>query len=99
MDNLVGPLPIKIGGEDNEEDHEDVVDVLLLVVVAEGETVVEVKVEVGAVLDRMIPLHAIAVGCMAIWPATVPNLYSHREVALLALPEENLLNPCKMHKR
>ena len=30
---------------------------------------------------------------MAIWPVTIPNLCSHREVALLALPEENLLNP------
>ena len=34
-------------------------------------------------------------GCVAIWPVTVPNLCSHREVALLALPEENPLNPCK----
>ena len=32
---------------------------------------------------------------MAIWPVTAPNLCSHREVALLALPEENPLNPCK----
>ena len=33
-------------------------------------------------------------GCVVIWPMTVPNLCSHRGVALLALPEENLLNPC-----
>ena len=32
---------------------------------------------------------------MAIWPVTTPNLCSHKEVALLALPEENPLNPCK----
>ena len=59
-------------------------DVVVLVVVAE---------EAGVVLDRMIPLRAIAVGCVAIWPATVPNLYSHREVALPALPVEVRLNP------
>ena len=68
---------------------------VVLVVVAEVETVVEVEVETGVVLDHMIPLHAIAVGCVAIWPATVPNLYRHREVAWPALPEESLLNPCK----
>ena len=34
-------------------------------------------------------------GCVAIWPVTVPNpgIFSHREVAILALPEENSLNP------
>ena len=31
---------------------------------------------------------------MAIWPVTVPKRPSHREVALLALPVENRLNPC-----
>ena len=70
-------------------------DVVVLVVVAEVETVVEVEEEAGVVLDCMIPLRAIAVGCMAIWPVTVPNLYSHMEVAWPALPEESLLNPCK----
>ena len=34
-------------------------------------------------------------GCVAIWPATVPRMCSHREVALLALPVENLLDPCR----
>ena len=92
MDNPVGPLTIRIGGEANGEDHEDVV---VLVVVAEVETVVEVEVEIGVVLDHMIPLRAIAVGWVAIWPTTVPNLYNHREVAWPALPEESLLNPCK----
>ena len=99
MGNPVGPLPIKIGGEAHGEDRKDVVDVLVLVVVAKVKTVVEVEVEAEVearvVLDHMIPLCAIAVGCVAIWPATVPNLYSHREVALLALPEESLLNQCK----
>ena len=46
-------------------------------------------------LSIMIRLLVTGVGCVAIWPATVPNLYSHREVAWLALPEESLLNPCK----
>ena len=95
MDNPVGPLTIRIGGEANGEDREDVEDALVLVVVAEVETVVEVEEEAGVVLDRTIPLRAIAVGCVAIWPVTVPNLYSHREVAWPALPEESLLNPCK----
>ena len=91
MDNWVGPLIIRIGAEANGEDHEDVEDV----VVAEVETVVEVEEEAGVVLDHTIPLRAIAVGCAATWPATAPNLRSHREVAWLALPEESLLNPCK----
>ena len=95
MDNLVGPLTIRIGGEANGEDREDELDVVVLVVVIEVDTVVEVEVEAGAVLDHMIPLPTIAVGCMAIWPVTVPNLCSHREVALLALLAENLLNPCR----
>ena len=95
MDNLVGPLTIRIGGEANGEDHEDVLDMVVLVEVAEVETVVEIEEEVGVVLDRMIPLRATAVGCVATWPATVPSLLNHREVAWLALPEESLLNPCK----
>ena len=93
MDNPVGPLAIKIGGEANGEDREDEVDVVVLVEDAEVETVVEIEEEAGVVLDHMIPLHATAVGCVATWPATVPSLLSHREVAWLALPEENLLNP------
>ena len=66
---------------------------MVLVVVAEVETVVEVEVETGVVLDHMIPLRATDVGYVAIWPVTIPNLLSHREVALPALPEENLHNP------
>ena len=93
MDNLVGPLTIKIGGEANGEDREDVEDVVVLVEVAEVATVVEVEEEAGVTLDHTIPLHATAVGRVATWPATVPSLLSHREVAWLALPEESLLNP------
>ena len=66
-------------------------------VVAEVEAVVvvrAVKEDRKAVLDRMILWRAIAVGCVAIWPATVPRKRSHREVAWLALPVENPLNPC-----
>ena len=95
MDNLVGPLTIRIGGEANGEDREDVEDVVVLVEDAEVETVVEIEEEAGVVLDCMIPLRATTVGCMATWPVTVPSLLSHREVAWLALPEESLLNPCK----
>ena len=95
MDNLVGPLTIRIGGKANGEDHEDVVDVVVLVEDARVETVVEIEEEAGVVLDRMIPLRATTAGCVATWPATIPSLLSHKEVAWLALPEESLLNPCK----
>ena len=41
------------------------------------------------------------VGCVAIWPVTVPRpvTHSHREVAMLALPEEDFLNPGKKAHR
>ena len=34
-------------------------------------------------------------GCVATWPVTVPKQPSRREVVLLALLEEDRLNPCK----
>ena len=73
------------------------VAVVVLVEVAEVETVVEVEEEAGVVLDHTIPLRAIAVGCVAIWPATVPNpiMHSRREVEILALPKGDFLNPGK----
>ena len=61
--------------------------------VGEVDAVVDQVVK-RAVLDRMILWHATAVGCVAIWPVTVPKIRSHREVAFLALSEENLLNLC-----
>ena len=66
MDNLVGPLTLKIGGEANGEAREDVVDVGVLVEDVEVETVVGIKEEAGAALDHMILLLATAVGCVAI---------------------------------
>ena len=81
MDNPVGPLTIKIGGKANGEDEAVEDFVVVMVVVAEVETVVEVEVETGVVLDHMIPLCATVAGCVATWPATVPSLLSHREVA------------------
>ena len=39
--------------------------------------------------------HVIVVGCVAIWPATIPKMRRHREVAFLALSVGNLLNPAK----
>ena len=33
-------------------------------------------------------------GCVAIWPVTVPKQCSRREVELPTLPVEDLLNPC-----
>ena len=42
-------------------------------------------------------LLATGVGCVAIWPVTVPRpvMHSHREVAMLALPAEDSHNPGK----
>ena len=49
------------------------------------------------VLDRMTPWLVIGVGCVVMWPATVlkPVMHRRREVAMLALPVEVRLNPCK----
>ena len=43
----------------------------------------------------MILLLVTDAGCVAIWPVTVPNpvTHSHEEVAMLALPKEDFLNP------
>ena len=51
--------------------------------------------ELGLAMRVTTCWHAIAVGCMAIWPATVPKMRHHREVAFLALSVGSLLNPCK----
>ena len=99
MVNLVGPLILKIGGEANGEAREDVVVVVVLVEDAEVETVVGVKEEAGVAPDHMIPLRATAVGCVAIWPVTVPNLLSHREAALPALPRKIFTIRASRHKR
>ena len=49
-----------------------------------------------AVLDRMILWRVIAMGCMAIWPVTIPSSdSSHREVEFLSLPAVDSLNPAK----
>ena len=57
---------------------------------------VVVQVEDQAVLDRMILWRVIAVGCVAIWPVTVPSSdSSHREVEFLSLPAVDSLNPAK----
>ena len=51
--------------------------------------------ELGLAMLVMTHWRAIDAGCVAIWPATVPKMRRHREVAFLALSAENLLNPCK----
>ena len=45
----------------------------------------------------MILLLVTGAGCVAIWPVIAPNpvTYSHREVVVLAIPEEDFLNPGK----
>ena len=54
MDKLVGPQILKIGGEANGEDCEDVLDEVDPMVVVEEATVGVVEVDRGAILDRMI---------------------------------------------
>ena len=51
MDNLVGPQTLKIGGEANGEEREDVLDEVDRLVVAEVEAVVVVEEDREAVLD------------------------------------------------
>ena len=72
------------------------VDVVVLVVVFEVETVVTLEEEEAEVLlDHMILWRAIVVGCMAIWPATVPNQRSRKGVAMLCPPVEDSHNPVR----
>ena len=55
------------------------------------EAVVDVVVVIQLIITHW---HVTGAGCMTIWPVTVPrNLYSHREVAMLALPKEHLASP------
>ena len=65
--------------------------------VQEGEIlVVEDEVEeLGLAMLVTTHWHVIDAGCVAIWPATVPRMQRHREVAFLALSAVKLLNPCK----
>ena len=48
-----------------------------------------------SILTRLL---ATGAGCVAIWPVTVPkpDMHSHREAAMLALPVEDFLN---LHKK
>ena len=71
-----------------EEEARAQVDEELVVVDDEEE-------ELGLAMLVTTRWHAIAVGCVAIWPATVPRMRRHREVAFLALSVGNLLNPCR----
>ena len=88
MDNLVGPLTLRIRGEANGEVCEDVLDEVDQMVVVEVEAVVVTGVHRGAVLDCMMLWPVIAVGCVAIWPVTVPKQHSHKGVAMLCPPVE-----------
>ena len=47
---------------------------------------VPVVVKDGIVEVDLIPWHAIGVGCMAIWPVTVPPLVGHQQVVALLAP-------------
>ena len=86
----------KVGGEANGGcgDVEMLVDRQADAEVEDAVVVVDVWAR-GAVLGRMTRWHAIDVGFVAIWPVTVPTMYSHREVELPTLPEEDLFNPCR----
>ena len=92
MDNLVGPLILRIGGEATGEVCEDVLDEVDQMVVVEVEAVVVTGVHKGAVLDRMILWPVIAVGCVAIWPVTVPKQHNHKGVVMLCPPVEIFQN-------
>ena len=77
-------------GVDSEEDEDQVL-------VVEGQAVVVVDEEEDPPvlgLSILTLLHATGVGCVAIWPVTVPSprVQRHREAAVLALPVENSLN-------
>ena len=91
--NQARPQLHPIGGEASGEDSEDGLAEVDLAVEEEEETVVAPE-EQKAALDHMILWLAIVVGFVAIWPVTVPKIYSHREVAVLALPVGSFLNPC-----
>ena len=74
---------------EEEEDQVLVVEDQVVVVVEEEEDHI--------VLDRTIPWLVTGAGCVVMLPATVlkPVMHRRREVALLALPVEVRLNPCK----
>ena len=76
--------------EDQEEILEGVVDVVDTVVVEDEEAVVVVE-EIPQIL---ILWRVTVVGCMAIWPVTVPTrVHSRQVVAVLALPQVLHSNP------
>ena len=77
-------------GVDSEEEEDQVLVVEDRVVVVD---VVEDPTVLG--LSTLTLLHVTGVGCVAIWPMTVPSprVQRHREAAMLALPVENSLNP------
>ena len=86
MDNQAGPQSVKIGGEANGEEDEEVVNVVVVdLEILEVDVVDPVVVEEveGVALGHMILLLATGAGCVAIWPVTVlnPVVHSHREVA------------------
>ena len=62
--------------------------------VADVEILEEKDHQARSTLTRLL---ATGVGCVAIWPVTIPRpvMHNHREVAMLALPEEDLHNPGK----
>ena len=69
----------------------------------EEQVLVDVAVDVAAEVDphqarsTLTLLPVTGAGCVAIWPVTIPKpvIRSLREVAMLALPVENSLNPGK----
>ena len=86
MDNQPRPQSIKIGGEANGEEDEEVFNVVVedleILEVDVVDLVVLEKVE-GVALNHLILLLATSAVCVAIWPVTVLNLvvHNHREVA------------------
>ena len=82
----------------------DTIEVAILQEQEDADLVADVEIlgekahQARSTLTRLL---ATGVGCVAIWPVTVPRpvMHSHREVAMLALPEEDSHNPGKKAHR
>ena len=101
---LVGPQQTNIGGEAKEDTEAVVVIEVEDPQDREEQVLVDVAVDVAAEVvhprqarSTLTLLPVTGAGCVAIWPVTVPKpvICSLREVAVLALPVDDSLNPGK----
>ena len=81
----------QIGAKDDGEVVMDVVEVAMVVGEDRGvEKGVLVVVEDGVVEVYLIPWHATGMGCVAIWPVTIPPLVAHQRVVAILAPLEEV---------